>query len=248
MFKRSIVFFPGFLGQPSDWDLLVRLLPAGFAKETQCLFMDYFSRKSQLSPLNTWNELNQYISKNSKSETIHFVGYSMGGRLALKLNQERVHPVKSMHLLSVHPGISKFHYPEKDVDGLVLERKNWDNIWADKFSRDSGFNSAFEEWQTLDVFKHDDLQLRKSENYNKDKLSLAFKRWSPAQIIIPKEQLDKHHWICGDKDIKYTELYKKMQKSLNGKFKYLSGIGHRTLFCPEHWCKDMVDGVLSSET
>lgn len=247
MFKRSLVFFPGFLGKESDWDDFISLFTEDFWQETQCVFMDYFSRKSSLSPLNTWKELNQYISDQIQSNRLHFIGYSMGGRLALKLKSERTGPVSSMTLLSSHPGISKDHYLEENVDSLILERKNWDNIWADKFSRTSIFEQALKDWAQLAIFNYDKPLDRRPLDYNNDKLALAFKKWSPAQIIIPKEQLEGHNWVCGQEDTKYTELYKKMEKSVAGSFKYINNVGHRTLFYPEHWAKSVIEKIISSE-
>jgi 2-succinyl-6-hydroxy-2,4-cyclohexadiene-1-carboxylate synthase len=160
----------GFLGHPRDWDFLpfphraVNLFDGGLA------------------------ELEE-----AKEDDI-LLGYSMGGRLALR------------ELLT-----RRFRKAIIVSSGLNLEEKREqrqadDDAWARRFESDEPWWSLVKDWNTQPVFAGHE-QPRNEQDFDRKKLAAALREWSAGTLepLAPRlKGIDVPVlWIAGERDVKY---------------------------------------------
>jgi 2-succinyl-6-hydroxy-2,4-cyclohexadiene-1-carboxylate synthase len=144
----------GFLGLPSDWDLL------------------------------PW--------PHSATEGEILLGYSMGGRLALRLLEQQPHRAAVI----VSAGLNA---PDD-------ERRQRDEAWALRFERED-WATVMRDWNAQPVFGGHVLD-RIEADYDRAELARQLRECSPA--VLPPPRLDSIHtpvlWIAGELDEKYVEI------------------------------------------
>src|SRR5262249_45368361 len=103
----------GFLGLPSDWDLLRQPLHA----------IDLFSIGKPLSTLWSWaQDFNRQVSADN---TNILIGYSLGGRLGMHALIDQPHLWQGGVFVSAHSGLSFSHDRDKRIQS--------DAQWAQRF-------------------------------------------------------------------------------------------------------------------
>lgn len=216
----SIVCLPGFAGSPADFDFLGRALKEkGLADR---YFPVSLYGDAELGPsdsLSSWTK--KAKQRFARFERPLFVGYSMGGRLALNLictNLPNAHAL----ILSARPGIW-------DPDG-IKNREAFDRLWSQRFL-DEPREKLAADWNRLPVFEGSKPRPFPPEITNEE-MSACFLNWSPRQHLFSFEMLtekkDSLHWLIGENDIGYHEVFEELCQ-LEFSCDLVPGAGHRLL-------------------
>ena len=189
-----IVCLHGFLGKGSDWDPFV----ADFqrASGTQVFAPDLFTSRIRES-IPEWAD--RFAATLSESDAPHvIIGYSLGGRLGLHTVVRNPDVVRGAVIISAGPGM--------DASSRT-QRLETDLSWARRFETDP-WPDLMKAWNSQTVFSGDRFRFeRKEEDFRRDALAEAIRRWSPARY----ESLEPHLpeldfpilWIAGERDRKY---------------------------------------------
>jgi 2-succinyl-6-hydroxy-2,4-cyclohexadiene-1-carboxylate synthase len=150
----------------------------------------------------------------SPSEGDVLLGYSMGGRLALRLLEAE----RFRCAIIVSAGLNA---PDDD-------RRRRDEEWARRF--ESGdWTSLMRDWNTQPVFGGHALE-RREEDYDRAELARQLREWS--QAVLPPPRLESIEtpvlWIAGERDAKYVEIAKRAVVRLpNAELWICPDAGHR---------------------
>lgn len=171
-----IVFLHGFLGSSSDWQAVCSFLP-----DSTCIGIDLPGHGD--SPFTETFDIDLPY--------FHLVGYSMGGRLALRIPKEKV---ASLTLLSVHPGLKTEEEKQKRLQS--------DLEWV-RLLRELPIDEFLKRWYDQPLFKPfvPDLSMRKKQNI--PALAASFMHYSLAH----QKRYEIDHVLVGERDTKFRSLY-----------------------------------------
>ncbi len=185
-----IVALHGFLGLPSDWSIL----DGSFDYEA----------------VDLWRTSDLPLSQNRPV----LLGYSMGGRLAMKFALEHPERWSGAVLVSAHPGLSEGHDARLASD---LE-------WARKF-REMPWEELMHEWNSQAVLRGRALP-RLESDFNRERLARALDEWSLGRQPNLRADLERLPipalYVTGADDKKFTSLMKGLEQHV-----VVEGAGHR---------------------
>ena len=197
-----IVFLHGFLGGSEDWRDMVSHI-----KGRNCLAYDLPGHGDM-----TWVDIDidDLLSFALPPDPIDLVGYSLGGRLALRYALKYPSRINSLTLLSTNYGLDSEE--EKQI------RLQSDRVWAQKILT-IPFEEFLREWYHQPVFstlQHDKQMMQKILNlrtHGKPKdLARALMEWSLGRQKSYREELKnfKRPWraLYGERDIRFAQIYK----------------------------------------
>lgn len=203
----------GFLGLPSDWDVL---------QTNHLEAVDW--QQYPLDSLTTWGRaFNQWI-ENKDEGPCFLMGYSLGGRLALHALLDSPHLWQGAVLISTHPGLSS---EEERV--LRLQR---DLEWGERFAHEE-WESLIKAWNQQKIFSADSFHFqRKESDYSRSTLVKALTSCSLGTQANLKEGIASLSipicWITGGDD----KLFCKEAEALifsnpTSHSLQVKGVGHR---------------------
>jgi 2-succinyl-6-hydroxy-2,4-cyclohexadiene-1-carboxylate synthase len=169
----------GFLGLPSDWRFL-----------------------GDVRAVDLWRE-------QIPREGDVLLGYSMGGRLALRALLDGARYRKAV---IVSAGIDQTQSAP----------------WADRFETEP-WPQLMEAWHAQPVFGGHHVE-RREEDFDRAALARALRDWSAA--VLPAPELERIDipvlWIAGERDLKYVEIARRAVKRLpNAALWIVEDAGHR---------------------
>jgi 2-succinyl-6-hydroxy-2,4-cyclohexadiene-1-carboxylate synthase len=198
-----LIFLHGFLGFKEDWE---EMFPF-FGNRFFCIAYDLPGHGSTPYSENIISALkNEIQTVVSKKPTL--IGYSLGGRIALQLQEY----ASALILLSAHPGLTS----KKEKE----QRRKVDDRWSEKLLS-LPFDAFFAEWYKQPIFQ--------TLQYNLSLLQLLVKRrmkQNPQDLARVLRQLslaNQPHmtqfriptlFIHGEEDLKYRELYCRLPKTI----------------------------------
>ena len=197
-----LIFLHGFLGAKEDWEAM---LPY-FGKRFFCIAFDLPGHGST-----PYSE--EILSAIKKEITIFtpkpiLIGYSMGGRIALQLQQF----ASAIIALSAHPGLGS----QKEKE----QRKEIDEIWCEKLLT-LPFDIFLSEWYAQSIFctlLHRTpllkLILKRRMKQNPQDLARVMRQLSLANQPYITQFLCSTLFVHGEKDLKYRKLYRKLPKNV----------------------------------
>jgi 2-succinyl-6-hydroxy-2,4-cyclohexadiene-1-carboxylate synthase len=191
--------FHGFLGSPEDFSYL---------KNSNVILHDLLD----------FNPQDIFIQE---EDTL--IGYSMGGRVALRLAQQLNFKLKHLVLLSSHPGL--------ETDEERKERGFWENQVLEKMNTPS----FLEYWNSLPLFKNDKpIEEIPQERLTGFKLLFDEFRLSHQDNFLPllSEYKQKVIYLIGQEDEKYKKLSQEKLIPLGLRCHLVEG-GHRLFNHPE---------------
>lgn len=221
--KNFFYCLHGFLGEGSDWDGAISYVKSENFK---------FIKPSFFSPdcfidLRLQSFIDD-IQIQQKTDSYHkkiFMGYSLGGRIGLKILSNFPSLFDHFIFLSTHPGL--IQNEEKQ------QRLFNDQNWANQISTNHWDQFIFN-WNSQDVLKSQIQPDRKAKSFSVNKLQQGLKDWSLGhqndyrQII--SEYQSRITWVVGDRDQKFCHLAEDLkQKKTLLDYKRVSS-GHRVLF------------------
>ena len=180
----------GFLGLPSDWDLL------------------------------PWPHA-AWVREESDPAADVLVGYSMGGRLALR----ELLSVRFRAAVIVSAGLNL------EDEGERRERRAADETWARRFESGEAWPELMADWDAQPVFAGHHVG-RSERDYDRRRLARELRENSPgameplgprlAEIVAPVL------WVAGERDGRYVEIGKAATERLAGAELWVCpGAGHR---------------------
>ena len=208
MSAQLIYAIHGFLGRSSDWDFLKNAF-----LEINVVTAELFSSV----PATDTESFRKLDCKKI------FLGYSLGGRLGLKILKNSPDLFDHYIFLSTNAGL-----PAQDKSGRQ-KRLVSDQKWSDKIYPEN-WAEFLKEWNAQAVFEGSGKEPERTiGNYDLQKLKTGLTVWSLAEqedfSEIIKLHKDKITWVVGNRDKKYCELAEQMKKKeiLSGYEKISSG-------------------------
>ena len=140
----AVVFLHGFLGNREDWQQIAEAL----SETWYCITVDLPGHGDQQQNHKDWpsdDSLERMFSEITKacSKPFHLVGYSLGGRLAMKLAHEKPSQVISLCLESANPGLESI---EKRKERVLS-----DQTWANRFTC-APLETVLNDWYQQPIF------------------------------------------------------------------------------------------------
>jgi len=197
-----LIFYHGFMGAKEDW---MDMLPF-FEKRYHCIALDLPGHGATPYCEGILATLKAAVIMHTKPILI---GYSMGGRIALQLQQS----ASAVVALSAHPGLTD----EKEREA----RMKMDEAWGEKLLH-FPFAEFLEQWYAQPIFQ--DLQnkpallqniLNKRMHQNPLALAQVIKQLSLATLPVVASFSCPTLFIHGEEDLKYRELYAKLPKTVS---------------------------------
>lgn len=176
-----IVFLHGFLGSSLDWIPLCSHLPP-----SPCIAFDLPGHGA--SPFSETFDI--------PLDLFHLVGYSMGGRLALRYAFENPRKVASLTLLSAHPGLAS----EAEKEKRLAHDAEWAHLLLTL-----PIDEFLSRWYAQSVFQSykPDLTLRKKQNL--PELAASLLHYSLGRQ--PHYDTSHARVLVGERDERYRQLH-----------------------------------------
>lgn len=185
-----IVFLHGFLGCAADW------LPVVQHLHRTCIAVDLPGHgATSWTPVDISNLLSQALPA-----SFHLVGYSLGGRIAMRLAHLFPKRLASLTLLSAHPGLVS--------QAERTERLLHDQKWAEKL-RTIPFDEFLTAWYDQPIFSslknNPEWMQQRRKNQNRESLAHALIEWSLG--FQPRFALPHAKILYGTLDQKFVTLF-----------------------------------------
>ena len=207
-----LVLLHGFLGSQNDWQPLITAL-----SDHPCIALDLPGHGLQINqPIPTPDEFPTWFAQQLQSRGIReyqLMGYSLGGRLAMRVAATEPTGLRSLIIENAHPGLTD--------EASRRARHQQDEQWADRFANEP-LLSVLHGWYEQPVFG--DLSTQ-----NKQQLMTLRAENDPSSLATVLRdyslsgQPDYRHWIkttslpllylCGTEDHKFQSLGKALQQS-----------------------------------
>ncbi|MGE0634417.1 MAG: alpha/beta fold hydrolase [Pseudobdellovibrionaceae bacterium] len=224
--KNLIVALHGFLGEPSDWNLLHDL-----GDKNDFLFPNLWQEEqlTATSNFDVWTKRFQLYLETHQADQYEnriLCAYSMGGRLAAHHLVQNPGFWSSAFLVSTNPGLESSE--EK------IKRLQNDRVWAQRFSQ-WDWNEVLREWNSQSVFQGVAVEPERIESrFPKERLVGALTHWSLGfqENLRRKIPTTAQRIICltGEKDTKFTTLTEEWTQDTPIEHLISSASGHRLLF------------------
>ncbi|PIS03007.1 MAG: hypothetical protein COT85_02980 [Chlamydiae bacterium CG10_big_fil_rev_8_21_14_0_10_42_34] len=174
-----LVFLHGFLGCAADWEPVCSFLP-----RCHCIAYDLPGHGSTIFSEEIEIDLPHF----------HLIGYSMGGRIAMQYAKKNPQKIKSLTLLSTHPGLQTDEEKEKRLLNDQMWAKNLLQLPIDDF---------LIRWYDQSLFKTftPNFNMRKKQNVLH--LAKALIHYSLAKQSYQKIQ----EAVVGEYDEKFRALH-----------------------------------------
>ena len=206
--KQCRLFIHGWLGSPKDW--------RGIARDHDLLFCIPGHDAKPLCSSNNWfPESIEELFENTKDyDQIDFIGYSLGGRIALSFAESFPEKVKTLQLIASHPGYQ---------DPVEIQKQLKQETHIETLFKELSYSSFLEQWYHFDLFKtlndtHRQRLIQKRLQQNSEHMFAAFKGFShqyySSKIETLKKLAHKTNLIVGQQDSKYFQIAHNIQKKI----------------------------------
>jgi len=203
-----IVFLHGWLGDPTDWHPIAR-------QEDLCPHLPHITLPDKC----------------------HLVGYSMGGRIALRLQKLFPEKVVKTVIISAHPGL-----PQEEREA----RWKLDCMRAEQLQK-IGLQQFLENWYNLPLFA-----TLKERDHFPEVMQRRLQQNGPAmaQLLLSEslanqpsywDSLDGVHFLFGARDKKYLPLYQRLKTQAS----LIPDSGHALHLEEPELCRQKLESLLS---
>lgn len=233
----TIVAFHGFTGCIRTWDNLVKDAKDKYTVIT----IDMLGHGDSDSPTNPdrydiYNCIKDVdtILSQLRVEKVNWLGYSMGGRVALAIAMALPKQTASLTLESASPGLAQ----TEERNTRIEQDSNLAN-WINEF----GVNEFVAYWENLPLFASQKYlptsqqDAHRAQRLKNNPVGLANSLRGIGTGIQPpvQEQLDKINFptllICGNLDTKFTQIAREMNKTIQeSKLREIRNAGHAPHF------------------
>ncbi len=211
----------GFLGAPSDWDVLTP-----FVFTLNIIAKDIFKVSPPEGGFEKWAEKFNQNAKEKEATHRVLLGYSLGGRLALHALLQKPSLWSAAIFISSHPGLDDQRQRE--------HRINEDCVWSKRFQNDS-WMSLMSDWNSRLIFHNTFEPVRQESAYSRKQLSEALFHWSLGKQEFLWPQLVQVRtpvlWLTGENDASSWSKYQTGPfVNPRSEVKIIPGAGHRALW------------------
>jgi 2-succinyl-6-hydroxy-2,4-cyclohexadiene-1-carboxylate synthase len=226
----------GFLGLPSDWDILTEY----YLPIKKWISVDLFRNYLPSTDLQTWGNAFNSLAQSSKSASKVLIGYSMGGRLALHALEQNPGLWNGAILISTHLGLQSIEEKERRIKS--------DQAWAKRFQTES-WNTLIEAWNSQAIFQNSISLKRKEKDFNRNSLVNSLDNWSLGYQKDFKETMQNIPlpilWIAGSKDLPYAKQAQSLRfRHPLSKICIVPNAGHRVLWDQPQDCRQQIHQFL----
>lgn len=247
---ETIVLLHGFTGNKNTWDSFVNQ----WAKQFQVLTVDLpghgetnvENERSMNELCRDLNDLFNYLNVSS----IHLLGYSMGGRVALSYALNFPERVSTLILESASPGLNT----EKER----MKRRKSDEQLA-QMILNNGIKPFIDYWENISLFDtQKKLPARIREDIRKERLSATKEGLSLSLRTLgtgnqPSWWEHLHelkipvYLLVGNLDEKFVKINREMKKSLpNATLEIVRGVGHAIHVEDDEKFAKLVEGFIKN--
>jgi len=199
-----LIFLHGFMGSKEDWKEMFE----SFESRFYCIAFDLPGHGSTPYCDEMMSVLKKEIQKYEGIAKPAIIGYSMGGRIALRSQ----HLASKIAIISGHPGLKS----KKEKE----ERRKSDEIWCEKLLT-LPFDLFFAEWYAQPIFQTFSrngplmqLIIKRRMKQNPHHLSHVLRQMSLGN----QPRITRYRCPClflyGEEDWKYREIYNKLPKTV----------------------------------
>jgi 2-succinyl-6-hydroxy-2,4-cyclohexadiene-1-carboxylate synthase len=230
--KPTLVFLHGFLGNSLDWKTTIEELIDDF----HCVTIDLPGHGNSVAidlslekGFQSCHQLIKYCLGELNIQSFIFVGYSLGGRIALDYARSQDDTrLKYLILESTHIGLDK--------ESEKMQRYQSDRMWAERFATQAMEETLYE-WYEQAIYDdlsdtEKDLHIKKRElNYGvylaNMLLATSLSHQTCAKEFLAKTTLPIAY-CYGQKDIKFKKIAESIPQRDNIKIHGFNGLGHNT--------------------
>lgn len=234
--QNFIYALHGFLGESSDWVNVLKSV----AQDDHVACPSYFSDEifSQLMLDSFIEDIQNHIERSFSHRKV-FVGYSLGGRIGLRLLEARPDLFDHYVFISTHSGLSS----QMDKESRMIS----DQKWIDTLLK-SPWEDFLAQWNTQAVLKDSLIVPRPKASFKQDRLVAALLDYSLGKqkdySALLSQYQDKITWVVGDQDSKFLNLAEDLkQKKILLDYKRISS-GHRVLFDNPEGLSSILETIL----
>jgi len=225
---KTLLFLHGFLGSHDDWKEMSDHFPT-------------FRCHSLTIPIhltfeNALSEIKKEI-ENLNLPPCPLIGYSLGGRMALRLSLAYPGLFSHSIFMSTHPGLE-----EKDKKKRIKK----DERWAKLLERE-GIEPFLKKWYAQPLFsklKLDRAFLERRKKCSPDALCNVLRNWSPGKISGVWDRLSllskKALFIFGKEDLQYHSVYHRIFDFEEMSLEWIEGSSHAVHIEQPQRCADVI--------
>jgi 2-succinyl-6-hydroxy-2,4-cyclohexadiene-1-carboxylate synthase len=230
----AVLALHGFLGLPSDWMPFVESLA------------DRNGHKLPWRALDLWSEFARVREGEDAFAAVAraivaeadclardggkpiILGYSMGGRLAMRAVVERPSAFAGAIFVSAHPGLPAA------AESARAERVRGDEAWARRFEGREPWPALLAAWNSQPVFQGSQApagNAREEARFGRDILAAALRRWGlgrqgDLRSALAAPAAPRSLWLSGERDARFAQAMSEGAGG-NGTWLSLAGAGHR---------------------
>ncbi len=228
----SLVLLHGFFGAPSDWKSVQSSLPSTIRVATPSFVGEEDPARA--------------VAASLESPCV-IAGYSMGGRVALRIALARPDLVRGLVMVSSSPGL--------EDEAERAKRVVVDEVWAKRLEQEPA-DDVLKAWYDQALF--DSLRARPEifEAMLKRRRSADIKVWAPTIRAMSPGRIDSLwnqlpnlaapiHWVAGSLDTGYVDIAQRASRlSVKGSHSIVPRAGHALhLEAPEALAAGLVEFV-----
>lgn len=225
----EIIALHGFLGLPSDWDLVADSVAGLFAIRAENLAADadmLFSVSEPSEAFTAWvHGFTHKLEERREGATRPvLMGYSMGGRLAMHAAIARPDLFSAAIFISAHPGLAS--------EEERRARRASDATWAERFrSGSEPWGRLLADWNTQGIFQGSTNLQRRESDFDRVSLARMMDLWSLGRQRDLRAELRTLPFpvlfLSGGRDAKFTALLSEFDPGARHMRRVLPGAGHR---------------------
>jgi 2-succinyl-6-hydroxy-2,4-cyclohexadiene-1-carboxylate synthase len=189
-----ILALHGQMGMASDWEVHSEALSA-LGHQVFAVDLWSYLERGEVSLGEIGKKLNE-----DHDDGMVLMGYSMGGRLALKALIDEPNKWKAAVIISAHTGLD---WEEREC------RRKVDDDWASKLEH-SSWLEFLNVWNHQDILGNDVMPDRTALEARKNEIARSFRCWSLAEQGKMLDQLGTVGipvlWVVGEKDEKFSKI------------------------------------------
>ena len=220
-----IMALHGFLGLRKDWDPFREMIRRPDASPHDWLTPDLWQLLDRAPTISAAAQALAAEAAASAPGRPWLLGYSMGGRLAMRAFSLRPDAFAGAIFLSANPGLR--------TDAERSARRRADEVWAMRFAGDEPWDAMMADWNAREAFAATEALVRPAGLFDRTRLARALRDWGLGVQPDLRAELAKTArpslWISGARDAAFTETMKQGVGGA-GRWTSIAKAGHRLLW------------------
>lgn len=218
-------FLHGFMGNKQDWKSYLQHEHCPKQSLAINITGHNNTQNEEISLEATFQKILDNIP-DTNAHGLHFVGYSLGGRIALQFALSYPQFVQKITLISAHPGLETSKEREKRLQEDHELAKTIINDWPNFLQ--TWYDAPM--WHDFKNHSEFSSHLKSRKKQNPEDMATVLKKFSLGQQTTSSKLRNcpfPIHWITGEKDTKYSNTIKSLaEKNKTITHSILKDAGH----------------------